>query len=159
MAGRRGGRKPASHSLKVLRGDAPGTFKATVTSLPPAVPDKPSEVSADPVANETWDWLIGILGDRETLTLGDREVLAAFCLLKSRIAAARADVTRSGLTVMNDKGDVRKNPALVALESAEKELRLLMVELGLTPASRNRVKAEPQSSEHDSLEALLSGAS
>jgi len=71
------------------------------------------------------------------LTHADRAALAGYCVAWSRWVRAERQVACYGTIVKSPvKGFPMKSPYLTALET----LRKLIVEFGLTPASRSRVQ-------------------
>jgi P27 family predicted phage terminase small subunit len=108
-------------------------------------PKMPTHLSK--AAKAEWRRLVPLLLERGSLTDADSAVLSIYAETYSRWLAAKADVEANGLTItvsVLDKHGVavtsrKTNPALRTLETCERNLRSLLREFGLTPATRERV--------------------
>jgi len=87
------------------------------------------------------------LEKRRTLTTGDGELLQLYCKTWSRWKKALADVVERGevLTTTMVKGEISyqkeaKNPFLLIAQECERSMRGYLSDLGLCPATRERIK-------------------
>ncbi|MEV6662762.1 phage terminase small subunit P27 family [Streptomyces nigra] len=92
----------------------------------------------------------------------DRAAVAAYCLWKSALDTAAADIKergslvpgRSSADAARGEGGLVKNPSVAAMRDASQQLRYWMRELGLTPDSRARQGLqieEPESTDEDPI--------
>jgi phage terminase small subunit len=112
------GRKPKPTALKLLEGcraDRVNVFEAV---LPPGSVVAPDWLEG--LAKEHWDEIAPLLASSGILTAGDRAALAVLC-----------DEYRRWRT---DPDDTKSRD----------RYRRMLVELGLTPSSRSRIKAQPE---------------
>lgn len=135
------GRTPKPAGLKLLEGRGNGKdsggreVKPTpgFTRLPP----EPPEFLAGR-AREMWDQVVSELQRLQLLKPIDQASLTALCLTWERLCAAQAIVKSEGLVLETERGPV-KNPAILIVEAASKELRAWSSEFGLTPSSEGRL--------------------
>ena len=116
-------------------------------------------------ARKEWKRLLPMLLERGSLTEGDASVLALLCETHARWLAAKRDVELNGMmvnvTTLDSSGQPitnRKiNPALKVAEAAERALRGFLVELGLTPRSRDRALPvrKPKNEAKSSFDAFI----
>jgi P27 family predicted phage terminase small subunit len=76
------------------------------------------------------------------MTALDGDALACYCQAWAELREATMALERDGRTFTDDKGDVRPHPAFAQQQQALKALRAWGAELGLTPASRQRLAVE-----------------
>jgi len=97
----------------------------------------------------------------------DSKALAAYCHSFARWMEAEREVERLGIVVEEPilmlgepTGYVRykKNPAVTISESAMKLMKSFLIEFGMTPSSRSRVRIEKPPTEEDPMDAFLKGA-
>jgi P27 family predicted phage terminase small subunit len=126
-------------------------------------PPMPEHLSA--AAREEWERIVP-----ELLTLGvlakiDRGALSAYCTCHAMSLVAEAVITEKGLVVeepvYNRQGDVighkqKRNPAIQAMTQFLQLKRSYLIEFGLTPASRSRLKVE-KPAEPDAMDDYLAG--
>ena len=75
------------------------------------------------------------------LTPADRSALMAYCVAYARWVKAEQQVKQYGTIVKSpDKGFPMKSPYLTIADQAMESMRKFMVEFGLTPSSRSRIK-------------------
>lgn len=133
--------KPLPSHLKLINGRGNGrdsggrVVKPTpgFVRLPPAAP-----AWLEGEARRMWDDVVAELSRLKLLKPIDGAALAAYCQTWQRFVDASAIVARTGLVLDGDKGPV-KNPAVLIVETASKELRAWSAEFGLTPSSENRL--------------------
>jgi P27 family predicted phage terminase small subunit len=149
------GRKPKPTLLKVLDGN-PGRRPLNDREPDPAqgIPVRPDWLDAE--AQAEWDRVSQELSDMGTLTLADRAALAAYCTAWSRWVEAEGMVKKFGMIVKSpEKGFPMKSPYLSIADQALETMRKLMVEFGLTPSSRSRIRVAPGGDEVDELDRFL----
>jgi P27 family predicted phage terminase small subunit len=100
-----------------------------------------------PVAQVEWKFLVpqlSIVGLRQI----DGKALAGYCVCYSRWLEAEALITKIGLLVVEKVvvGDqvvgqkIRRNPAVSIANDALKLMKTFLVEFGMTPAARSRLR-------------------
>jgi len=149
------GRKPKPTALKTLEGN-PGKRRINdrEPEAPHAVPDCPEHL--DDVARAEWFRTAKVLMDMGLLTLADRAALAAYCVAYSRWVHAEQQVKKYGTVVKSPtKGFPMKSPYLTVADQAMESMRKLMVEFGLTPSSRSRIKLPDGAVKADEFELFL----
>ena len=148
------GRKPKPTRLKLMEGN-PGKRRINEQEPQPpeGVPSCPKFLNSD--AKEEWDRITGILQEMQLLTHADRAALAAYCVAYGRWVEAEKQVQKYGTIVKSpNKGFPMKSPYLTVAEQSMEAMRKMMVEFGLTPSSRSRIKVSDQGG-HDAFEAFL----
>jgi P27 family predicted phage terminase small subunit len=154
MAGRR--RKPTS--AKVLA----GTFRKDRANPGEPKPPRGHVTAPDWLKGEArwaWEQLAGQLGDAGTRVLSqqDRHALGLLCDAYHEYRVARRQVEHDGMMVvrLTKAGMVRvKHPLIQVYQDAWRRVRLMLVEFGLTPASRSKTSSRP-AEEADPLQELL----
>ena len=90
------------------------------------------------------------------LSRADRPALAAYCTAWSRWVEAEAHVKKYGTIVKSpEKGFPMKSPYLCVADQAMETMRKLMVEFGLTPSSRSRIRVPGGGAEQDEFDRFL----
>jgi P27 family predicted phage terminase small subunit len=121
--------------------------KGRTAGAPPTCPDW-----LDDAARGVWAVVVPQLrGHVEEI---DEYALACFCVTFARWRAAEQDVTERGLRI----GE-KLNPSVKQSDAFLKQLRGMLAELGLTPASRGRLGTGDTSDRHpdeDALDAITS---
>ncbi len=134
------GRKPKPTVLKLLDGN-PG--KRRINDREPGVatgvPELP--LGMDEEATNEWNRIVPELRDMGVLCRCDRAALAAYCTAWSRWRNAEVQVKKHGPIVKSpDKGFPMKSPYLTIADQALELMRKFLVEFGLTPSSRSRIR-------------------
>lgn len=140
------GRKPKPTTLHVAQGTFNATRHADRASEPRPdvkVPSAPAMVAKNDTASEEWERIC-----RELLSLGlmtelDRGAIAAYCMSYSRWAEAEANLADESLTVATEKS-VIVNPLVTVANQAMENMRKFLIEFGMTPSSRARVRGTEQ---------------
>jgi P27 family predicted phage terminase small subunit len=112
---------------------------------PEGVPDCPEHLSEE--ARAEWHRLVETLVSMGVITIVDRAVLAAYCQAYGRWVEAEQKLQETPLLIKTPSGYVQQSPWL---NVANKQMELMgryMAEIGLTPASRSRIKASVNLSE------------
>lgn len=133
MAGKPTRSKRRGASGEVLPFGTAGARALTVDDMPSHFGQSAGDKWAELIATHNAD------PAAPKLLLSDREVCAAYCDLWGDYTSARRMITEVTLALRNDGGQIEPNPYLAIAHRAQQQLRLLAVELGLTPASRPRV--------------------
>ena len=124
------------------RGRKPHPRLSTLTSGAVAtLPGKPPEKSSllDDEARVEWDRIVPELDRLGMLCSIDQAVLESYCITYSRWKKAeRAAAKRNDYYETTAMGRMICREVLLALQ-CQKELRQLIIELGLSPASRGRI--------------------
>jgi P27 family predicted phage terminase small subunit len=134
------GRKPTPTKLKLLSGN-PGHRRLNDREpvAPADVPDCPEYL--DDVARGEWHRTVAVLSEMGLASRADRSALAAYCTAYSRWVEAEQQVRRYGTIVKApNSGFPMKSPYLSIAEAACEQMRKLLVEFGLTPSSRSRIR-------------------
>lgn len=149
------GRKPTPTVLKLREGN-PGK-----RPLNDQEPQAPAEVPSCPeflndVAQEEWRRISIILDEMGLLSAADRAALAAYCTVYSRWVAAEKQVAKYGTIVKSpDKGFPMKSPYLTVADQAMESMRKFLVEFGLTPSSRSRIRVGGKTAAEDEFDVFV----
>lgn len=149
------GRKPKPTLLKILDGN-PGKrpLNESEPIAPDGTPDCPDWL--DEEAKAEWARIVPELMAMGLLSRIDRPALAAYCTAWSRWVHAEAQVRKFGPIV---KSPVRefpmKSPYLTIADQALEIMRKMMVEFGLTPSSRSRIRVPGGGEQADEFERFL----
>jgi P27 family predicted phage terminase small subunit len=144
------GRRPLPSAMKKLRGNA-GKRKLNDSEpvAPSGVPEMPQGLGK--VAAKEWRSIVPELVQLGVLTKVDAKALAAYCHAFARWFQAERLVEKYGVIVEEpilhmgeESGFVRikKNPACNVSEIAMKTMKSFLVEFGMTPAARSRIRIE-----------------
>jgi P27 family predicted phage terminase small subunit len=159
------GRRPLPTAVKKLRGN-PGKRKPNNAepSAPAGVPPMP-KLSAE--AAREWKRIVPELLKLGVLTVVDGKALAGYCHAFARWQEAEKAVSKFGLIIQEPillvdepTGYVRikRNPAAAESREAMKTMKSFLVEFGLTPASRSRIRIEKPPDEDPFEQYMNNGA-
>ena len=157
-----GGRRPKPHAIKELSGN-PG--KRPLNHDEPQTAQREPEIprGLDAAARREWRRIVPELLDLGVLSTVDGAALGAYCSAYSLWIKADKAIQRKGLLleepIFDKRGEVvgtktKRNPAVGISTEAMKVMKSFLIEFGLTPAARTKVKVKPQT-EEDPLEAIL----
>lgn len=136
------GRIPKPTELKRLAGTLRKSRQNLDEPQPEAgTPEPPADLDAR--AQAAWSYYAPILATCRVLTLADREILACFCAAAGRRSQAEEELAKSGPVVKSPSGYPIQNPWLAIANKALEQILRFGQELGLSPASRTRVKSLP----------------
>lgn len=141
------GRKMTPSTLKILRGN-PGKRKLNdlEPDYVPGIPEKPDWLEA--YASEEWDRLVSNLNGQRVFTKNDLGILVAICLAYEQMRETHAIIKQLGRAyVVEDMGGnkhYKTRPECMRFETALKEYRTLLAEIGFSPASRSKIKTLPE---------------
>jgi P27 family predicted phage terminase small subunit len=145
------GRKPKPTVTKALEGNAgkrpPNDReprpRAGVIRMPPHLEGE---------AAEEWSRISAELKAAGVLTMLDAAALAAYCQAWGRWVEAETQLRKHGPVVKSPSGYPIQNPYLAIANGAMKQMLAFMVEFGLTPSSRSRIRAEPDAPAGDDFD-------
>lgn len=143
------GRKPKPLEQKILNGNA---GKRPLNKNAP-VYDKLDIHTAPPdLLNEDgkrmWGFLLRELVPQGVLCITDIQAVANYCIAYQNLCQSTRDIEKYGGTIVDDTGNLKRNPAYVTQKEAESMMRSIGSGLGLDPSSRQRLtgKADEQAS-------------
>jgi len=130
----------------LLHGSKPQNVLPGALDIPPGKPRRPKALSKE--AKRIHRELGSQLEERRALTRGDSELLRLYCSLHDRQRHAQAKIDDQGevcvYTRLDSNGEAhemeKENIWLGVAERAEKQMLAILVQLGLTPAARMRVR-------------------
>jgi P27 family predicted phage terminase small subunit len=138
------GRKPTPTVLKLLNGN-PGCRPLPKNEPKPQVglPEAPDTLSAD--ARPYWESIGRQLLDVGVMTRLDAAALAMYCEVYARWIDANQKLAQYGCVVKGPKDNMpHHSPYLRVANDCFQQMRFLLGEFGLTPASRARIHAAPK---------------
>jgi P27 family predicted phage terminase small subunit len=149
------GRPKKPTALKVLEGN-PGKRPLPVNEPKPVeiAPDCPEHL--DDEAKKEWERIAPELESLGLLTYIDKAALAGYCQAWSRWVEAEMILKKHGILVKSPNGFPMQSPALAIANKAMEQIKEYLVEFGMSPASRTRVKAQ-KSEKSKGISGLLSG--
>ena len=134
------GAKPLPTKLKVLRGTLrKHRTNANEPRVHAEIPRCPTELSA--VAKREWRRIAPELAALGLLASIDRTALALYCDAYARWVEAIRAVEEFGVVIKSHTGFPMQSPYLAIANKAGEQIRLLLAEFGMSPASRSRVHA------------------
>lgn len=151
------GRKPKPTEMKRLAGN-PGHRPLNDNEPTPPKPDRapyaPRFLTAE--AQKEWRRLAPVLLDLGLYTEADYAALAMYCQAWGRWVEAERKIDETGGAVLTSKdvGNLYQNPHSATANKAFDQVRKMLAEFGLTPATRARLQIAPRE-EQDELEKLL----
>jgi P27 family predicted phage terminase small subunit len=152
------GRRPTPTALKELAGN-PGKRPLNKREPKPRVkaPVCPAWLKGE--ARSEYRRAARLLVEMRVLTEADRATLLAYAVAYARWVEAEAAMAKPDFTMVasTDKGYQHVSPWFTVANTALKQLRAFAVELGLTPASRSRIKAVLAEDEKSLAELLFEG--
>lgn len=150
------GRRPKPTAQRILEGN-PG--KRPLNKTEPkygGVPTCPPELNA--AASKEWKRICGELTAQGMLTSVDRAALAAYCVNYVRWLNAEEQIEKFGAVIRSPKsGYPVQNPYVGVSNTAQDQMRKFLVEFGMTPASRTRLKVDSAPKGGDRLAAFMQG--
>jgi P27 family predicted phage terminase small subunit len=148
------GRKPIPLALRIARGLEDKDTNYAEPFVPPGDPIPPDTL--DEIGLKEWKRILPTIKAMGILTLADGDALALYCRAYSRWKQALSNLDDEGMTIIGPRLGLIENPSLRIAERAEDAMRRILLEFGLTPASRQRVK--PTTVKKDDLAAFLDRA-
>jgi P27 family predicted phage terminase small subunit len=138
------GRKPTPSALRVLRGN-PGRR--------PLPKDEPIAPKADPnsppprlkgIALEQWQQVAPMLHTAGLLTTLDPTALQLYCEAYAEWDDAKTQIEKFGTVIKGPRGFPVVSPYVSLAAKAWERMRKMLIEFGMTPSARTRVKTEEQ---------------
>lgn len=142
------GRKPAPTQLKIVKGN-PG--KRPLSKEEPkleAVKLKPPRDLSD-VAKKHWRLIAKHLHAAKITTQLDQVALHLYCDAYAKWVEANDQITKYGMVVKAPSGFPIQSPYLAISNKAFEQMKALLVEFGMTPSSRSRVKSVSDGKKND----------
>jgi P27 family predicted phage terminase small subunit len=156
MAGtrNRSGRKPTPTALKLLRGN-PGRRPLNENEPKPkaALPKPPDHLS--PVAKQEWRRAGRLLQSMGLISDLDLAAFALYCTAWARWVEAEQALSTYGVMLKSPQGFPIQSPYLSVANRAMDQIRSLLSEFGMSPATRTRVSAMVPDDDDDPMERLL----
>ncbi len=153
------GQKPKPHIQAVRE----GTFRpdrnsegARFAPLSPIEPDWSELLPGDDTddvrskARDVWARTIPALVHSAGLTDAQRETAIEYCLTVARLWQAERELSRTGLVVETERGNV-KSPWVTIAHQYRSHFRSLVGELGLSPASATRITPPESGGDDDGI--------
>lgn len=139
--------RPKPSALKLLNGN-PGRrpLNRHEPQFESGIPDKPKWF--DTYASEEWDRIVGHLNGQRVFTNNDLGILVSVCVAYEQMRETLAIIKQLGrsYTVEDMGGNThfKARPECVRFETAQKEYRTLLSEIGFSPSSRSKIKTLPE---------------
>jgi P27 family predicted phage terminase small subunit len=136
------GRKPQPTQLKVLRGN-PGRRplnRAEPAPAPALSLAPPAWLEGEAVTE--WHRLAPVLHRLGLLTEIDGDALASYCQTWARWREAEAAIRKYGMVLKGKNGFPVISPYVAVANRAMAHMKALLIEFGMTPSSRTRVKTD-----------------
>jgi P27 family predicted phage terminase small subunit len=153
VKGRSGGTSRKSRQLHILQGTfQPSRCTSDAPEPPVGVPEAPGVLSGE--AQAEWARMVARLQASHTLSTVDGALLWNYCHVWADTCRLQADADALPRTWFEkasvdgagvEHAEPKLHPVFAQLRQYRLALRVLLVEFGLTPVSRNRVKASPAS--------------
>jgi P27 family predicted phage terminase small subunit len=99
--------------------------------------------------------LVPILQHMRVLTEADGIAWGNLCDSYSTMVQAQKKLRETGMLLKTPSGYVQQNPLISIVSSSMETVNKLAKEVGLTPAARMRICAEPPGEEMDNIERLF----
>ena len=134
------GPRPKSNKVKQLQGN-PGKRRLDddPAQFEEGMPEAPAHLHGD--ALERYYHHCKVLSNARALAEGDRDVIARLAWLGNEINEQTLKLESEPRIMETQRGGPTLNPRARYVRDLIKEERALLVEIGLTPSARNRVKA------------------
>lgn len=121
------------------RGTAKSTTAADAPDPPKGRPPTPKTLKGEALAE--WDRMVDRLEVSKTLSIVDDAVLYRYCQLHARAERLERQIATLRSPFYTDAfGNPRVHPGFAQLRAHDQALRGYLVEFGMTPAARSRVK-------------------
>jgi len=142
------GRRPLPTKLHKLHGN-PGKRPLNTEEPQPraGIPECPSHLDA--LAKEEWNRIVPELELSGLLSQVDRAALAAYCQSWSRWVDAEEKIQMTGPVIKTNKGYPIQNPYLGIANTALEHMRKFLIEFGMSPASRSKLRVTIKDSEEE----------
>lgn len=135
-----GKRGPAGKptQLRILHGDKPSRINTDEPVAPDGLPEPPDYMGDE--AREVWADTVANLASMRILSPADRDALACYCEAVVTHRKASELLTKSGILVRTQRGNLpMRNPLLAVQRDQAALIRVLAREFGLTPSARSDI--------------------
>ncbi len=149
------GRKPKPIKIHRLNGN-PSKLKLDKIQTPEPeskIPRCPEQL--DDLAKKEWKRITKELHKLQLLGRIDMAALAAYCCAYSRWICAEENIKKAGVLIRNKDGVPCVSPLLRVAEKALDQMKMFLVEFGMTPSSRARIKVELKEQDNESEKFLF----
>lgn len=143
------GPAPTPTHLRVVRGVRPDRINKSEPQPKGSEPKCPTWLSRE--AKAVWKRTAEQLRQMGLLFEADQDVLVAYVGAVVNYRRATEIVESEGVLVEGRRDGMVTNPAVRVQRDAAQQIRMLASELGLTPSSRTRLKAEETGDDADGL--------
>lgn len=143
-------------NLKLLKGVANARINDDEPIPQDGIPTCPSK---NKEVREVWDYTVAQLKVMRTITMADRDTLAAYCQAVITYRKAQAVMDTEGPLIDVGKTSCRKHPANDVIKQASADIATYARAFGLNPAARSVIKVGDQRPKQSEAGAsrLLSG--
>ncbi|MFN8493829.1 MAG: phage terminase small subunit P27 family [Caldilineaceae bacterium] len=100
-------------------------------------------------ARKEWVRMAQQLFDLDLLTDVDRAALAAYCQCWARWVEAEKKIRKEGMVTYTESGYPILSPWWTVSQASLKQMRAFLVEFGMSPSSRSRVKVKTKEPEDE----------
>ena len=144
--------KPVPTNLKILRGN-PGHNKLPENEpKPEVVCPKPPDILSD-IAKKHWKQTVKFLYSAKLMTNMDIDALTIYCEAYARWSEANEHIKENGTIVFDDESDTlfsyKTNPYMMVQQKAFDQMKAMLIEFGMTPSARTRVRTVDKASKTD----------
>lgn len=155
------GRRPIPTPIKLANGN-PGKspINAQEPQAKPSRLNVPKFLKGDKIAAAEYKRMGKLLLASAVMTELDETALAAYASTYSRWVTELNELAKEGTLLKSPKGNNYANPRLWVANSARDAMNRMLIEFGMTPSSRSRIKAiqSTPTGGKGTLERVLSGA-
>ena len=147
------GRKPLPSKIILLKGGTKHThrpLRKNEPKPPTTIPKCPEHL--DKEAQAEWKRMAKELKPLGILTQLDKAIFAVYCQAFSTWAQATRKITEMGMVRVTKNGFTEQNPFLPIANKAKEQMMKALIEMGMTPSSRARVKVTSPPKEEDDKE-------
>ncbi len=152
-------RKPTAIK-KLLNNPGKRKLNELEPEAPKGVPEMPKFLT--PEARAEWKRIVPILSAMNVLTVADGKALAAYCSSYAQLVLAEAAIAKFGiinvtLDQLTGVAELKVNPVVRIKSDALRQMKSFLLEFGLTPASRSKLKINANTDQADALDSLFDG--
>jgi P27 family predicted phage terminase small subunit len=145
------GRKPTPTALKILKGVQNDRINHSEPIPPSGRPMPPEHL--DKLAKDEWERMCELLEGMSLLSKAEGPALVLYCECYSKWLRARDEIRKLGMLIKSTtdvikKGKIiatkeswRANPAVNIEIQMARMMKELLIEFGLTPSARSRIKS------------------
>jgi P27 family predicted phage terminase small subunit len=133
------GRKPKPRPLRILEGN-PGKRTLPPAIIPTGKATMPPHLAR--AAKKEWRRVITELQALGLATSLDRAALAGYCQSWARWVEAEEQLKKYGTIIKSPTGFIALSPYVMLAQASLKQMREFLVEFGMSPSARTRVKPD-----------------